>query len=197
MIVTSPILTTDYGEKIRKWLLSDLTLDSVVDFGELDVFPGVGVRTCILVIENTPPGPGHQVQVSSPESVSALGSQERPLPQEVFRQSMGATIRVGLTEENLALKRRIDKLSGVTNWRWHDLRRTARSGMSRLGVDSRAASAALNHISDRSKLERTYDRYDYQTEAIAALQRWQAHVAALVAEAEAKQNRKTAAVAAA
>lgn len=111
MIVTSPILTTDYGEKIRKWLLSDLTLDSVVDFGELDVFPGVGVRTCILVIENTPPGPGHQVQVSSPESVSALGSQERPLPQEVFRQSMGATIRVGLTEENLALKRRIDALS--------------------------------------------------------------------------------------
>jgi hypothetical protein len=31
------------------------------------------------------------------------------------------------------LKARIDKLSGVTSWRWHDLRRTARTGMTRLG----------------------------------------------------------------
>jgi integrase len=32
------------------------------------------------------------------------------------------------------LKARMDMASGVTGWRWHDLRRTARSGMARLGV---------------------------------------------------------------
>ena len=35
----------------------------------------------------------------------------------------------------------IDKLSGLSGWRLHDLRRTARTGMSALGVDSRGAEA--------------------------------------------------------
>jgi integrase len=80
------------------------------------------------------------------------------------------------------LKTRIDELSGVGGWVWHDLRRTARSGMARLGVDSRAAEAALNHVSDRPALVRIYDRYDYAAEALAALQTWQEYVAGLVAD---------------
>jgi integrase len=65
-------------------------------------------------------------------------------------------------------------------WRWHDLRRTARTGMTRLGIPRDHAEAAINHVSGRSKLERTYDRHDYADEIVAALSRWQAHVAALV-----------------
>jgi integrase len=78
-------------------------------------------------------------------------------------------------------KTRIDSASGVSGWRWHDLRRTARTGLTRLGVPRDHAEAAINHVSDRSQLERTYDRHDFAPEVIAALQRWQAHVAALVA----------------
>lgn len=70
-------------------------------------------------------------------------------------------------------------------WRWHDLRRTARTGMTRLGVQRDHAEAAINHISARSTLERTYDRHDYAPEIAAALGRWQAHVAALVGQAPA------------
>lgn len=77
------------------------------------------------------------------------------------------------------LKTRLDALSGVKDWRWHDLRRTARTGMTRLGVPREHAEAAINHVSGRSALERTYDRHDYATETAAALFRWQAHVAAL------------------
>jgi len=84
------------------------------------------------------------------------------------------------------LKARLDRLSGVSGWRWHDLRRTARSGMSRLGVTALHAECALNHISGRSALERTYDRHDYSAEAIAALTVWQDHVAAIVQEARAE-----------
>jgi len=79
------------------------------------------------------------------------------------------------------LKARLDALSGVTGWRWHDLRRTARTGMTRLGIPREHAEAAINHVSRRSKLERTYDRHDYGPETAAALSRWQAHVAALAA----------------
>jgi hypothetical protein len=68
----------------------------------------------------------------------------------------------------------------VQAWRWHDLRRSARSAMSRLGVSPLHAEAALNDISGRSALERTYDRHDFADEAIAALQAWQQHVASLV-----------------
>lgn len=68
----------------------------------------------------------------------------------------------------------------VAGWRFHDLRRTARTGMTRLGVQRDHAEAALNHVSGRSALERTYDRHDYAPEVLAALARWQAHVASLV-----------------
>lgn len=80
------------------------------------------------------------------------------------------------------LKARIDEASHAEGWRWHDLRRTARTGMTRIGVSREHAEAAINHISGRSKLERTYDRHDYAPEVISALERWQAHVTALVTE---------------
>ena len=78
------------------------------------------------------------------------------------------------------LKERIDAASGVQAWRWHDLRRTARTGMARLGISGEHAEAAINHVSFRSKLVRTYDRHDYAAEVIAALGAWQSNVAQLV-----------------
>lgn len=81
------------------------------------------------------------------------------------------------------LKRRLDERlpREMQAWRWHDLRRSARTGMSRLGISSMHAEAALNHISGRSALERTYDRHDFADEAIAALTAWQEHLADLIA----------------
>ena len=55
--------------------------------------------------------------------------------------------------------------------------------MTRAGVPRDHAEAAINHVSGRTALERTYDRHDYADEIEAALSRWQAHVAALVAPA--------------
>jgi integrase len=78
------------------------------------------------------------------------------------------------------LKERIDDSSKVAGWRWHDLRRTARTGMTRLGVSADHAEAALNHVSHRSPLERTYDQHDYTPEIAAAIGRWQAHVAKII-----------------
>jgi hypothetical protein len=42
---------------------------------------------------------------------------------------------------------------------------------------------ALNHISAQTNLERVYNQHDYQAETLAALARWQSHVASLVAPA--------------
>lgn len=78
-------------------------------------------------------------------------------------------------------KAALDAASGVEGWGWHDLRRTGRTGMARLGVPREAAEAAINHVAGQSGLVGTYDRHGYEAEAVAALARWQAHVAALVA----------------
>ena len=43
------------------------------------------------------------------------------------------------------LKSALDKASGVTDWRLHDLRRTAASGMQEAGAANHIVQAVLNH----------------------------------------------------
>jgi integrase len=64
-------------------------------------------------------------------------------------------------------KTRFDELCGVTGWRIHDLRRTARSLMSRAGVQTEIAEMVLGHA--RDELLQTYDRHHYQDEMADAL----------------------------
>jgi integrase len=63
-------------------------------------------------------------------------------------------------------KKKIDADSGVTGWRFHDLRRTARSLMSRVGVQSDIAEMALGHV--LTGVRGTYDRHGYYDEKKAA-----------------------------
>jgi integrase len=79
------------------------------------------------------------------------------------------------------IKKLLDRHSGVSGWTMHDLRRCARSTMSRLGVPETHAEHALNHVTG-SALARTYNVHDYADEIIAALGRWQAHVAGIVSD---------------
>jgi integrase len=73
----------------------------------------------------------------------------------------------GPWDVNTKLKRRLDELSGVTGWTLHDLRRTARSLMSRVGVTPEIAERVLGH-SIRG-VAGIYDRHHYQDEMASAL----------------------------
>ncbi len=64
-------------------------------------------------------------------------------------------------------KRDFDKRAGITGWTLHDLRRTARSLMSRTGVVSDHAEMCLGHVI--GGVRETYDRYEYHAEKKAAL----------------------------
>jgi len=73
-------------------------------------------------------------------------------------------------------KRRLDQLSGVTEWRLHDLRRTCVSGMARLGVAPHIADKILNHQAGTiSGVAAVYQRHDFLAERRAALDEWGAH----------------------
>jgi integrase len=75
-------------------------------------------------------------------------------------------------------KKRLDLDSGVTGWRLHDLRRTARSLMSRAGVPSNHAELCLGHV--LTGVRGTYDRHAYHAEKAAAFERLAALVAKIV-----------------
>jgi hypothetical protein len=66
------------------------------------------------------------------------------------------------------LKEEIDRASSVTGWTLHDLRRTARSLMSRAGVPADHAERCLGHVI--GGVRGTYDRHEYHDEKAKAFE---------------------------
>ncbi|MCL6741569.1 site-specific integrase [Sphingomonas sp. RB56-2] len=66
-------------------------------------------------------------------------------------------------------------------WRLHDLRRTLATGLQRLGVRLEVTESVLNHISgSRAGIVGVYQRHDWAEEKTEALDRWNAHLEAVV-----------------
>jgi integrase len=87
------------------------------------------------------------------------------------------------------VKRRISTRAGIAaeSWRFHDLRRTAASGMQKLGVQVPVIEKALNHVSGVFRgLVRTYQVHGYADEIRIALQRWADRVEEIVGGGPAK-----------
>jgi integrase len=81
-------------------------------------------------------------------------------------------------------KFQLDQLSGVTEWRLHDLRRTCVSGMARLGIAPHVADKVLNHQAGTiSGVAAVYQRHEFLAERREALERWGTHLVRIVAEA--------------
>ena len=68
----------------------------------------------------------------------------------------------------------LQKRSGTDGWTLHDLRRTARSLMSRAGVDSDHAERCLGHVI--GGVRGVYDRHEYRAEKAAALKKLAAQI---------------------
>ena len=74
-------------------------------------------------------------------------------------------------------KSQLDLISGVTNWVLHDLRRTAVSGMARLGTPPHVADRILNHQSGSiAGVAAVYQRHEFLVERKQALITWARHV---------------------
>ena len=82
-------------------------------------------------------------------------------------------------------KRAIDTASEVTGWTWHDLRRTLRTGLSRLGTRPDVSERVIGHAVGGT-LGQTYDTHEYRGEKLAALEAWGEHVMAVVEGREAE-----------
>ncbi len=111
MIVPRAVLTINYAEKLREWILSEKTLEDVVDFGESEVFPGVGVACCTLIIENSMATANSVVRFSTPRSPPKLDATPFAIPQMTLLEQSDRAIRPSLTNAVLPLKRKVDDRS--------------------------------------------------------------------------------------
>jgi integrase len=67
-----------------------------------------------------------------------------------------------------------DRANPIADWRVHDLRRTCRTGMARLGVPEIVSERILNHLPQG--LGKVYNVHEYLNEKRNALMRWEQEV---------------------
>jgi integrase len=74
---------------------------------------------------------------------------------------------------------RIRKAAGVEDWRIHDLRRTAASGMAALGVREEVLRRVLNHSTADGSALPVYVRHSYRDDVQRAVETWHRQLAGL------------------
>jgi integrase len=75
-------------------------------------------------------------------------------------------------------KARIDRLSGVSGWVIHDLRRTMRTHLSALPVEDLVRELVIAHA--KPGLHRVYDQHAYQAEKRRCLELWEERLAKII-----------------
>lgn len=79
-----------------------------------------------------------------------------------------------------------EKVEAMPHFVLHDLRRTMRTGLSRLGVDPEIAERCIGHLPPG--IRGVYDLYAFLPEKRAAFRAWAEHVAAIVAPQKSEQE---------
>ena len=121
----------------------------------------------IIPASRTKSGVPHEVPLSG-MAVDLLRSLPRFTGGDFVFSTTGG--RSGIRSFGL-YKNAIDaRATALTSWRFHDLRRTARTNLASLGVAPFIAELILGH--QQKDVHRVYDLHRYQTEKRDALERW-------------------------
>ncbi len=104
-IVPSAVLTINYAEKLRAWMIAQKTIRVIVDARGENVFPGIGVSPCILVIDNLVAGPDHEVEIVSLPQFRK-GAFRKNVTQSQFERLSGSAFQldVAITDDHLRQK---------------------------------------------------------------------------------------------
>lgn len=129
-------------------------------------------RLWTLPRANTKGDRSHEVPLS-PLAIEVLTTLPR-LGEYVFSTTRGDRPISGYSK----MKARLAQLAGFNDWRIHDLRRSAATGMAQLGIPVSTISRILNH--KEGGVTKIYNRYGYQDEKRRALDTWGRKVESLV-----------------
>jgi len=111
--------------------------------------------------------------------VSGWSRAKNRLDQEMLAAARREAVERGDDPETVSIPR----------WTLHDLRRTAASGMARLGIAVHVVERLLNHRSGTIRgVAAIYNRHDYWTEREAASEAWGRYVGSLVSGGKSAKN---------
>jgi integrase len=150
-----------FGALVRVLLLTAQRRDKVVAMRWDDISPD-GTWTIRTAVREK----GNAGELKLPEAALAV---IKARPRFVSNPHVFAGAGAGPTNNFSRGKDKFDTASGVTGWTLHDLRRTARSLLSRAGVRPDIAERVLGHAI--AGTEGVYDRHPYFDEKADALAR--------------------------
>jgi integrase len=153
-----------FGDTIRLLILTGQRLREIADLSwpEIDMAGKVATIPANRMKSKAP----YELPLA-PGAFALLASLPRWPGKYVFTLN-GGTRSVGGFGRT---KQKLDELSGVVDWKLHDLRRSARSGFSALGAEEHVREAAIAH--GRKGIQRTYDLHLYRAEKLALLTAWE------------------------
>jgi integrase len=161
-----------FGSVVKVLVLTGQRRNEVAEmrWSELDLDRGIWT----LPAARCKNGKSHEVQLA-PQVVKILRSVPR-MSDYVFSYDGGHS---PLTMSS-NLKDRIDVSAKVEDWRLHDLRRSAASGMAKLGIGPHIIDKILNHTNGAVRgVAAIYNRHDYGDERRKALATWADHIYSL------------------
>lgn len=124
------------------------------------------------------------VRPLAPQSLALLLPRvEGKTPAEfVFASSHNSLVPITPRAPAQAVRRAAERNIVTGGWTPHDLRRTVATKFASLGVNEAVTKRILGHAPPtKDVLASVYDRYSYLPEMRSALERWEAHLADLVA----------------
>lgn len=168
----------DFGRIIRLLLLTACRRDEIggLRWSELDLEAGK------LLLPKDRTKNGRPLALTLPNAARSI---LQAAPRRAGRDLVFGGGKAGFNAwsySTLALNSRITQANGraLAPWRLHDLRRTVRTGMGKIGIKPHVAELVLNHTGHKAGIGGVYDHYDYEPEIAEALKRWEAHLLSIV-----------------
>lgn len=168
----------DFGRIVRLLLLTACRRDEIggLRWQEIDLTAG----HLSLPKERTKSKRPHEINLPATAS-QILGAVRRRNSRDTLFGG-GAAGFNAWSYNTMALGARITAAGGqaLAPWRLHDLRRTVRTRLGKLGVLPHIAELVLNHAGHKSGIGGVYDHHDYEAEITAALAKWETHLLAIL-----------------
>ncbi|MFZ0601804.1 MAG: integrase arm-type DNA-binding domain-containing protein [Roseiarcus sp.] len=174
-----------FGEIAQLLLLTGARRDEIASgrWSEIDL----EAKTWTIAKERSKNGVAHEIPLSD-AAIAALKALPRISDKKdaLIFSTTGRTAVSGFSRAKDAIDKAMADARGAEietpdGWTFHDLRRTAASGMAGLGIAPHVVEAVLNHKSGTIKgVAAVYNRYSYATEKRAALDAWARRLDAIV-----------------
>jgi integrase len=168
----------DFGRIVRLLLLTACRRDEIggLRWSEIDVDAGK------LLLPKYRTKSGRPLELTLPATARTILA---TAPRRVDRDTLFGGGKAGFNAwsySTLSLNARITEAEGrvLAPWRIHDLRRTVRTGMGKIGIKPHVAELVLNHVGHRAGIGGVYDHHDYQPEIADALAKWETHLLSIV-----------------